>query len=240
MASWWDVPHISPAMREELLKSIPPYQRDARSKGIPQLGSGAIYPVAESDITVPRFEIPKHWRRGFGLDLGWNRTAAIWAAQDPESLVTYLWSEHYMGKEEPSIHAAAIKARGAWIPGVIDPSSRGRSQRDGIQLLQSYRDLGLDIEPALNAVETGLFEVWQALSGGMLKVFADLPNWFAEFRLYRRDDKGRVVKENDHLMDATRYYLLSGRDRAKTAPAKKDPTPLVGHGASSDTNWLAL
>ncbi len=48
MASWDDVPHLSQQQKDALWNSIPPFQRDARSKGIPQLGSGAIYPVQES------------------------------------------------------------------------------------------------------------------------------------------------------------------------------------------------
>jgi hypothetical protein len=39
-------------------------------------------------------------------------------------------------------------------------------------------------------------------------------NWLSEFRLYRRNEKGAVVKENDHLMDATRYLIRTGMDLA--------------------------
>ena len=52
-----------------------------------------------------------------------SRTAGapcVWAAQNPDSGQVVLYDEHYMGKEEPAIHAAAISGRGAWIPGVID------------------------------------------------------------------------------------------------------------------------
>jgi hypothetical protein len=77
-------------------------------------------------------------------------------------------------------------------------------------LLQTYRDLGLHIQEAVNAVETGLYTVYQRLSGSRLKVFKTLPNWLSEYRLYRRDEKGRVVKERDHLMDCTRYGIMSG------------------------------
>ncbi len=37
-----------------------------------------------------------------------------------------------------------------------------------------------------------------------LKVFSNLKGFFDELRFYRRDDKGKVIKHNDHLMDATR------------------------------------
>lgn len=216
MATWDDVPHLSKQQKEELWASIPPFQRDARSKGIPQLGSGAIYPVPESELVVDDFDLPQHWKRCFGMDVGWNRTACVWGAIDPESGTVYLYSEYYKGQLEPALHAEAIRARGM-IPGVIDPASRGRAQTDGQQLLGLYRRHGLDIAVANNSVESGLYEVWQRMSSSRLKVFKSLRNWVNEFRLYRRDDKGKVVKENDHLMDATRYLIVSGINRAAIA-----------------------
>ena len=39
---------------------------------------------------------------------------------------------------------------------------------------------------------------------GKFKVFCPLLDWFEEFRLYHRKD-GKVVKEGDDLLAATRY-----------------------------------
>ena len=220
---WNDIPHLSEQQKEMMLAALPPFQRDARSKGTPQLGSGSIYPVPESDFVVDPFEIPAHWPRAYGMDVGWNRTAALWGAIDRDTDTVYLYAEHYRGQAEPSIHADAIKAKGLWIPGVIDPASRGRQQRDGFQLLQDYIDLGLDVEVAFNGVESGIYEVWQRLSTGRLKAFKSLSNFLYEFRLYRRDENGRIVKANDHLMDTTRYLIMSGLDRAKTNPGIEKP-----------------
>jgi hypothetical protein len=220
-ATWDDVPHLSDDVKKELWDSIPPFQRDARSKGVPQLGAGAIYPVPESDFVVDDFAIPEHWQKVYGMDVGWNRTAVVWGAIDRENDTIYLFSEHYRGQAEPIIHADAIKSRGDWIPGVIDPASRGRSQRDGEQLYDQYLQMGLHISTAINAREAGIYGVWQRLSSSKLKVFRSLSNWLAEFRLYRRDEKGAIVKENDHLMDATRYLVMSGTCLAQTAPSKK-------------------
>ena len=215
MITWDDVPHLDEKAKAELWASIPPYQRDARSKGIPQLGSGAIYPVAESEIVCEPFAIPEHWPRAYGMDVGWNRTAVPWGAWDLESDTLYLYSEYYRGQAEPSIHAAAVRARGDWIQGVIDPAARGRGQADGQQLLQMYKDLGLSLTEADNGVESGIYMVFERLSCGKLKVFKTMQNWLSEYRLYRRDDKGRIVKANDHLMDGTRYLVASGRSVAR-------------------------
>jgi phage terminase large subunit-like protein len=229
-----DAPHLSEESKAKLLAAFPPHERDARSKGTPRLGSGAIYPVPESDFVVDDIPIPDHWPRAYALDVGWNKTAVIWGAIDRETDIVYLYSEHYVGQAEPPIHAAAIKARGDWIPGVFDPAARARAQADGQQLLQMYLDLGLNMEAALNSVEAGIYEVWTRLSTGRLKVFKSLGNFTQEFRLYRRNDKGHIVKEKDHLMDATRYLIMSGLARAKVKPAKV----AKGGGDYSGGGWM--
>ena len=218
---WDDAPHLSEKDKQELLASIPPHQRDARTKGIPSLGAGAIYPIPEEEIIVEPFALPAYWPRVYGMDVGWNRTAAVWGAWDRESDVVYLYSEHYRGQAEPAIHAAAVKARGSWIPGAIDPASKGRSQGDGKQLLKQYKQLGLKLTEADNSVEAGIYEVWMRLSTGRLKIFSSLNAWRSEYRLYRRDEKGKIVKQDDHLMDATRYLIKSGLASAKVRPAPR-------------------
>lgn len=77
-----------------------------------------------NNMVVPDFEIPEHYPQAYGLDMGWNRTAAIWGARDNETGVIYLYSEHYMGQQEPVLHAQAIKSRGSWrfdSPGSAGP-----------------------------------------------------------------------------------------------------------------------
>jgi phage terminase large subunit-like protein len=240
-AGWDDVPHLDEAAKAELRKSIPPYQLDARTRGLPVLGAGVIYPVEEDAYLVDPFALPPHWRRAYALDVGWNRTAALWGAYDADTDVWTLYDEYYRGQAEPSIHATAIRARGEWIPGVIDPAARGRSQRDGHQLLQDYIDLGLQLEVANNAVEAGIYQVWERLSTGRLKGFKSLSHWRKEMRLYRRDEKGNIVKKDDHLMDDTRYIVMSGLDVARAVPVAAEPerdARLLRTGGHTTTGWM--
>lgn len=222
-ASWDDAPHLSQATKEAFLAALPPYLRDAASRGLPILAEGAIYPVPENDWLIDPFEIPAHWRRVYALDVGWNRTAALWGAYDSETDIWYWYREHYRGEAEPSVHAAAIRASGAWIPGVIDPAARGRSQVDGAALYDLYRDLGLDLEPYDNTVEAGIYAVWERKSTGRIKVFRSLENYRKEARLYRRDAQGRIVKKDDHLMDCERGLIMSGLSVAKATPVVRPP-----------------
>ena len=106
-ATWDDVPHLTEAMKQSQLATMDPHLRDARTRGIPFLGSGAVYPVPTDVIEIRPFAIPDHWPRGFGMDVGWNRTAAIWGALDPANDILYLYDEHYVAEENPNVHADA-------------------------------------------------------------------------------------------------------------------------------------
>jgi phage terminase large subunit-like protein len=236
-AGWDDVPHIDEEEKRSLIATTPGYQIEARTKGTPSLGAGAIYPIEERAIVVAPFSIPDSWPRAYGLDVGWNRTACIWGARNPETGVIFLYSEHYEGQGTPANHADAIKARGNWIPGVIDPACLGSQQSDGRNLMQMYTEAGLDLMIAVNAVESGIQDVWDLMIGGRLKVFSSLLNWLNEFRGYHRDDKGngKIVKKDDHIMDATRYLIVSGLDRMMTKPNPRRREYESGSGGG----WMA-
>lgn len=143
------------------------------------------------------------------MDVGWNKTAVVWAALDPNTDTVYIYDEHYKGKELPSTHAHAVRTRGDWLPGVIDPAARGRSQTDGKRLVQEYIDLGLELRYARNDVEAGIALVQQRLATGKLRVFSTCQYLLKEYLIYRRDKNGKVVKEEDHALDALRYSILN-------------------------------
>jgi len=75
---------------------------------------------------------------------------------------------------------------------------------------------------------------------GKLKAFNSLSSWYSECRMYRRDQDGRVVKERDHLMDAMRYLIMSGRDLMRRQPstAPKEPRWVDLGMGQKDCNWM--
>ena len=207
-----------------MLESYPEYQRKARSLGVPVLGAGAIYPFEESSFVIDPIRIPEHWPKGYGMDVGWNKTAGLFGAHDQSADILYLWSEHYLGQSDPVVHTHGIKSRGDWLPGKIDPASRGRGQIDGRKLFQVYQELGLNISEANNTVgdsrhlHGGIYEVYMRFSQGRIKVFSSLTNFLSEIRIYRRDENGKIVKQHDHLMDCLRYMVVDGVGWMETQP----------------------
>lgn len=223
---WDDVPHLTTEMKEALWSSIPPHLRSAKTKGIPAVGVGAIYPIDEDDVLCEPFELPPYWPRFFGLDVGWEHpTAAVWFAWDRDSDILYLYSEYKQQRRSPREHALAIKDRGSWIPGVADPSITKTSVNDGTQLIHLYAKEGLRISLADNTVEAGIQTCLIRMQSGRLKIFSTCKDTLQELRLYRREKKGdtvKIVKKDDDLMDAMRYGIMTGIYHAESEYESED------------------
>lgn len=228
--TWDDVPHLSAEAKEALLAATPPYQREARSKGIPQLGAGAVYPIGESEFTCPPFEIPSHFKRVVGMDVGYKCTAAAWFAIDPDSQIIYVTSEYLQGEMTPQQHAINIKARGDY-PVAIDPAAHSRGQADGQVIFEQLQECGLNLHNAENAREAGLWACLDLMQNGRLKIFNTCRNLIKDITNMSRDDKGKVLNSSTyHIADAFRYGVMT-RDIATSSSKRK-----VG-GAYTSRAW---
>lgn len=221
-ASWSDAPHLSDKDKLELLSQMLPHEIEAREKGVPALGSGKVYPVEEEQILCAPFPIPQHFKQMYGLDFGWNATAACFFAYDSEADVLYLTDEYKQGQREPSAHASTLKYKGAkWMPGLCDPAGGGSAQADGKKLIEMYEEESLRLTVADNAVDAGIMAMLERMRSGRLKVFNTCGMWVTEFRRYARDENGKIIKKNDHLLDAARYAVMSGIPLAIQKPYEK-------------------
>ena len=217
-----DAEHYTPEQREAIIASYPEHEREARAKGIPILGSGMVFPVAESALKVTAFQIPSHWTRVVGLDFGWGHpTAAVWMAWDRDNDTIYVTDCYRVKEASVVVHAASLKARGEWVPVAWPHDGLQHDKGSGVQLAKLYKDQGVNMlseratfEDGSNGLEAGVAEMFNRMQTQRLKVFAHLDDWFEEFRLYHRKD-GIIVKLGDDLLSATRYAMMMKR-RAKT------------------------
>lgn len=228
-ATWDDVPHLTQQQKDDLWNALPPHEQEARSKGIPGLGEGAIFPVTDESILCDPFEIPKHWRRIGGLDFGYDHPfGATQLAHDLDADCIYVTKEYRERKATPVIHAAALKPWGKlpdgtqWLPWAWPHDGLAHDKGSGEQLAQQYRDQGLNLLPErstfedeTNGVEAGLADMLVRMQTGRWKVFKTCPLWMEEKRLYHRkkNDQGKIsiVALRDDLISASRYGLMSIR-----------------------------
>lgn len=217
-----DAPHFAdnPKLYANALAGMPDYQLEARSKGIPMLGHGAVFPFPESAITCEPFQIPGYWPIIGGVDFGWDHpTAAAWCAYDKANDTFYVTNEYRMAKQTPVVHAAALRGPNPMMSWAWPSDGLQTDKASGIPLAHTYRELGVKMlgEHARNevpgkakggiGVEAGVLKMFSMMQTGRFKVFTSCPMWFQEYRQYHRKD-GMIVKKNDDLLCASRYALM--------------------------------
>ena len=232
-----DVDHYTREEKDRIIASYPPHEREARAKGIPTMGSGRVFPISEDLIKVTPFAIPRHWAQINGMDFGWDHPfAGVNLAIDRDADSIYVTKAYRQREATPVLHAAAIKPWGDWVPCAWPHDGYAHDKGSGDQLSELYRKQGLNMltDHATHAeggtgVEAGLMEMLDRMQTGRFKVFSNLEEWFEEFRLYHRVE-GKLVKERDDLMSATRYGVMMRRFAETEPVAWSDAPRHVGGG----------
>ena len=211
----YDVDHYSEDERKRIIASYPSHEVEARTKGVPTLGSGRIFPISESVIECEQRTFPTFWPRIGGMDFGWDHPfAAVELVWDRDTDTVYVTKTHRLREATPILQADAIKRWGKLRWSWPRDGRRETLEGAGVALSKQYSDQGLDMlhehaqfEDGSVSVEAGLMEMLTRMQTGRFKVMKHLHDWWEEFRLYHRKD-GKVVKEGDDLMAATRYALM--------------------------------
>ena len=223
-----DVGHFTAEEKAKIIASYPAHEREARTKGIPTLGSGRIFPVPEETLAIEHREFPRHWPRIGGMDFGWDHPfAAVELVWDRDTDTVYVTKTYRVREATAVIHAAALKLWGKNLSWAWPRDGRRETlEGAGKPLANQYQAQGLDMlcahaqfDDGSVSVEAGLADMLIRMESGRFKVFKHLTDWFDEYRLYHRKD-GRVHKEGDDLMCATRYAVMMLRHARTDIPAK--------------------
>lgn len=193
--------------------------------------AGMIYDCFRSEVdehgrtphTVPRFAIPRGWRRFLGLDFGGVNTAGIFLAEEPQSRHLFCYREYLAGGRAASDHVHHLlkdEPGERWTPFVV-----GGSASEG-QWRQEFAQFGMSVhEPYIKEVEVGIDRVYGAFLRDELFVFNDLEELLAEIGSYSRelDDMGEPTekidaKETYHCLDALRYIVSWIRRYGSSVP----------------------
>lgn len=191
MAGWDDVPHLDEQTKRELLDSTPIHLRDARSKGIPVLGSGRIFPVDEALVMIEPFQLPDIWPRIAAMDIGWDHpTAMVWGAIDRDENIIYFYDSIRESEKTPGEFAPRILEKGTWIPMAWPHDALQHEKGTGVQMAEQYRGMGVNMlhemaqfpetgdggetRVSRTSVEAGLFMMLQAFKANDPEYYATL------------------------------------------------------------------
>lgn len=242
-----DVEHYTAEERARIIASYPPHEREARTKGIPTMGSGKVFPVEEERIKCDPISIPKHWPQIIGVDFGVDHPfAAARLAWDRDSDCVYVTHGYrqrggYENGEwtgNPAYHATTIRAWGSWIPVAWPHDGLQHDRQSGDKLADLYKQHSLNMLPerathvdGSNSVEAGLMDMLERMQTGRFRVFSTVGDWFEEARMYHRKE-GKLVKERDDLISAVRYGVMMLRF------AETEPNEIEWNGPPANADWM--
>lgn len=229
----WDmVEHLTEEMKQEVLSGVAEYKHDCVMKGLPVIGSGAVFPYDDSDIIIDDFDIPLDWEICAGIDIGHtsDSSTCVYAAIDPEGCVYLIGEWEGKNAQDPNLGKPAAMAH--WIKNslystipVIAPHDAGSKSGSPEAYASKLRELdinvqfdpfhnpydsnvGMDAKVRHNNPETGLVLMRQLMDEGKFKVFRSCRVWIEEKRSYFYKPNGDRSKP-DHMMDSSRLAAVS-------------------------------
>ena len=255
-----DAQHLTAEEREREIARWPKHQRTARIEGLPAMGVGQIFAYEAEEITIDPFQIPAHWPLLGALDVAGSSsnprahpTAAVKIAWDRDNDCVYMMREYRKKALKPPEHWMALRYWGKDLRWAWPKDAVAEEKGTGSQIMMMYRSEGMKALPMhaqypkppktskndVNAntsavsVERGIMDMQTRFEKERLKIFSNCPMILEEIRQYHRDDKGKVVKEMDDLLDALRYSLMMLRLARLDQPLNanvlsEDINPLLG------------
>ncbi len=186
----FDADHYSEEQRAAIISSYPAHERDARTKGIPQLGSGRVFPIAEECIVIEPFQPPLWWVWLGGMDFGIDHPfAAVRLGWDRDDDVVYVTNEYRIKDQIPAVHAAALKPWGPAMAWAWPHDGLNRDKGSGTALRDQYQAQGLNMLPekaswedGSTGVEAGLMDMLERMQTNRWKVFSSCQSWLDQWR----------------------------------------------------------
>jgi phage terminase large subunit-like protein len=207
-----DVSHLDPEALARLYSGMSEAEKQARKYGVATIGTGKVFQFEESEYITEDFEIPRHWRRIGGLDVGLSHpTAAVALAIDDESGCYYIYQEYCKGGAAPRDHCIHLSM---WnIEFAMDPTAWNRQIGSQESVAKMYEKERLRVFKAFHDVDPSVAKIRGLICEGRLWIFQSCTQLLKELRTYRTregaDGKQKIIKINDDLVDSFRYSIMA-------------------------------
>jgi phage terminase large subunit-like protein len=217
--------HITPERREELASGYAEHEKETRLEGIPQLGTGPVFPVELLPAIVKTFDpnaIASYTRCIVGIDFGYDHPfAAVLLAWSAATGQLWVVDSFRMERSSALYHVDRIHrmTQGLRIPVAWPHDGSTHDKGSGLPLASQYKGFGANMLPKHatnhgtnhNNVEPGLEEIREAMYTGKLTIAPHNSELLEEIRHYHRDENFKLVKQRDDLICALRYAVMMKR-----------------------------
>ena len=221
-----DNPTLTEAYKEQVSREYTGVFHDRFIKGLWVRAEGIIYPMFQPDRHVTD-DLPRIHSIGFAVDVGHSNATVFLAIGEGEDGRAYVLEEYYHSGHEsrvtlsPAAYAREfIRFRDDMFSRFpyaeqdltyIDPSALG-FKAQLVEAGETYT------RAAYNDVVPGIQTVASVIDNDLLRVSPRCDSLIREFAAYVWDEKAaargedKPVKEDDHALDALRYYFASQRN----------------------------
>ena len=208
---------------EQMLKSLPPTQRQQLLEGNWDVAEGAAF--TEFDIkqhVIAPFALPLHWERTKGIDYGYaSESCCLWGAIDINDGTLIIYRELYRkgltGEELASIITDMETEDPFSVSGVLDTAAWANTGTTGPTVGESLVRAGHKLRRADKNRIQGKVQIHEFLKvqengRPKLQIFNTCPNLIRELQsipLSKNNPEDVDTHASDHAYDALRYMIMS-------------------------------
>ena len=208
---------------EQMLKSLPPTQRQQLLEGNWDVAEGAAFTEFEPDAhVITPFVLPVHWERVKGIDYGYaSESCCLWGIMDMNDNTLIIYRELYRkgltGEELGSIITDMEMEDPFSVNGVLDTAAWANTGTTGPTVGESLVRAGHKLRRADKNRIQGKIQIHEYLKirengRPKLQIFNTCPNLIRELQsipLSKTNPEDVDTHASDHAYDALRYMIMS-------------------------------
>ena len=226
----WGEPFLLQETRKQMLIDFMPHEREARTKGRPIMGKGAIFPIRDWPTYATgeyKFSDMPELERVIALDLGLVNDSTVislmyWHPYTREAWLDVQITVNGVDEANPTSyvqHLMRPEVYGAPIVLPADAGTQGRYTMSALSLREFFEGYNLNVYPhaimnpkdsegrVTNNKAFGINQMRQMLEAGTLHINSRCHKFLTEAQNYYVDEKGRYSDPDDHI-DSARYAIL--------------------------------
>ena len=211
---------------EQMLKSLPPTQRQQLLEGNWDVAEGAAFTEFDPKVhVITPFALPLHWERTKGIDYGYaSESCCLWGTIDINDGTLIIYRELYRkgltGEELATIITDMETEDPFSVAGVLDTAAWANTGTTGPTVGESLVRAGHKLRRADKNRVQGKVQIHEFLKvqengRPRLQIFNTCPNLIRELQsipLSKNNPEDVDTHASDHAYDALRYMIM-GRPR---------------------------